>query len=225
MSHVIVPSAQYPMQPCVGCRKYSRNLPQFRTEIGMRKRQQSLVLPWKNCHVAQAESCLTSPGFGRELSLRDNHTGACVPQRFIYKKRQISRNCSLETGQNWSGTAYLNAVGWHLRRFVVYGKSVPSGRQRMVTDQILYCCVLKFSRVKIDATICIPQGPVSAGIALWSWKNQGHHQTKACFPELQPFIFIKELKTTFRQRQRSLLRRQRRRRSKTMSLQWLENVT
>lgn len=64
------------------------NSPQFRTLTGIRKRQQSLELPWKNCQVAQAESWRVSPGRGSEVSFSDSHTGAWVPQRFICKRPQ-----------------------------------------------------------------------------------------------------------------------------------------
>lgn len=57
--------------------------------MGMRNRQQSLALPWKNCQVAQPESWRTSPGRGREVSFNDSHTGACVPQRFICRRASI----------------------------------------------------------------------------------------------------------------------------------------
>lgn len=64
------------------------NPPQFCTLTGIRKRQQSLELPWKNCQVAQAESWRISPGRGSEVSFSDSHTGAWVPQRFICRRPQ-----------------------------------------------------------------------------------------------------------------------------------------
>lgn len=74
--------------------------------MGMRKRQQSLALPWKNCHVAQAESWWTWPGRGRDLSFSDSQIGAWVPQRFICRWR--IENQSLSTG----GVCYSLQLGW-----------------------------------------------------------------------------------------------------------------
>lgn len=83
------PSAQYPIHPWVGCSKYTKNFPQFLTDTGIWKRQQSFVVLNKNCHVAQAVRCLISPGGGSvSESLRDSQMGACVPQWFIFWIRE-----------------------------------------------------------------------------------------------------------------------------------------
>lgn len=51
----------------------------------MRNMQHSLLLLGKNCQAAQAVSCLTSRGPGKDSpSPRDSHTGAWVPQWFTW---------------------------------------------------------------------------------------------------------------------------------------------
>lgn len=108
--------------------------------MGIRNRQQSLVLPWKNCQVAQADSWRTSPGRGSDASFRDNHTGACVPQWFIYggdMDRNSQEDGSYPHQTDWNGRTYLHAGGWHLRWLVVDLEPVPARQQRMVTDQVL----------------------------------------------------------------------------------------
>ena len=72
------------MHPWVGCRRYTKNSPQFLTAMGIRNKQQSLVPPKKTCQVAQAVSRLLSPGTGRDSDFSDSHTGACVPHLFIW---------------------------------------------------------------------------------------------------------------------------------------------
>lgn len=72
-----IPCAQYPMHACVGCSRYTKKSPQLRTVTGMRNMQQSLPPLGKNCQAAQAVSCLTSSGPGRDSpSARDSQTGA-----------------------------------------------------------------------------------------------------------------------------------------------------
>lgn len=66
--------------------------------MGMRNMQQSLLLLGKNCQAAQAVSCLTSRGPGRDsASPRDSHTGAWVPQWFTWKFGERDRSVNLVT--------------------------------------------------------------------------------------------------------------------------------
>lgn len=76
------------MHPWVGCRRYTKNSPQFLTAMGIRNKQQSLVPPKKTCQVAQAVSRLLSPGTGRDSDFSDSHTGAWVPHLFIWGRTQ-----------------------------------------------------------------------------------------------------------------------------------------
>uniref|UniRef100_A0A674MK67 Uncharacterized protein n=1 Tax=Takifugu rubripes TaxID=31033 RepID=A0A674MK67_TAKRU len=66
---------------------------------------------------------LVSPNVCANISPlhRDNHTGACVPQRFIYRvdmgrNSQEDGSCPHQNG--WNGVTYLHAGGWHLRWLV-----------------------------------------------------------------------------------------------------------
>lgn len=68
--------------------------------------------------------------------------------------------------------AYFHTAGGHLCRLVLNAEALPSWREGVITDQVLYGSVLQITGVKVHAAIRVPQHAVTSQVALWGWGRQ-----------------------------------------------------